>query len=176
VLQAIPQHFEKFFQLEKIDFQGIAIGVAAAEELDHDNEILDYLGSKPYFQKWSASQEAASRGLSKGNVRFQHDEKRPVGHLIDISYDDANKLVRVAAKIEEPVAKGMLASGTLTGFSIGGDYVKRTPMPNGATKYIASPAEISVCDRPCAPSATYTVVKGDGRTELRKLLPGILCL
>jgi len=170
----ITPEFRKFFQLEKYDeFQGIAIGVAAAEELDHDNEILDYEGSKPYFQAWSASQMKASGGKSKGNVRLQHDDKRPVGILTAIDYDDTNKMVRVASQIVDPVAKQMLAAGVLTGFSIGGDYIKRTPMPNGAVRYIAGPSEVSVCDRPCAPSALFSVVKGNGQTEMRKFAPRV---
>lgn len=160
---------EIFLQLHKFDpFEGIATGVAACEELDHDNEILDYFGSKPYFQAWSDSQKVASKGLSMGNVRMQHDSKRPVGRLLDISFDDELRQVQVVAKIEETEAKNLLATGVLTGFSIGGDYLKKTPLPSGAIRYIASPAEISVCDRPCAPSAVYSIVKGDGRTELRK--------
>jgi hypothetical protein len=41
-------------------------------------------------------------------------------------------------------------------------------MANGVTKYIANPSEISVVDRPCLPSAVFSVVKKDGSTELRK--------
>lgn len=160
---------ETYFQLQKVDpFEGIATGICACQELDADNEILDYEGSKPYFQRWSEAQSKASKGKSKGNIRLQHDEKRPVGRLLDIQFDDAAKAVTITAKIEEPVAKNLLATGVLTGFSIGGDYIRRTPLPSGAVKYIAGPAEISVCDRPCSPSAVYSVVKGDGRTELRK--------
>src|SRR6267154_3597670 len=161
-----------FFQLAKYDpFLGVATGVAAAEELDHDGEILDYNGSKPYFQQWSDSQFTASKGQSKGNVRLQHDAKRCVGKLSDIQFDDAARKVRVVAQIVDPVAKDLLRTGCLTGFSIGGDYIKRTPMPNGVVKYIAGPAEISVCDRPCAPSATFESVKADGTHELRKFAP-----
>jgi hypothetical protein len=171
-IESVPKQI--FFQLSKYDdFRGIATGVAAAEELDHDGEILDYQGSKPYFQQWSDSQFAASKGQSKGNVRLQHDAKRCVGKLSDIQFDDAAKKVRVVAQIVDPVAKDLLRTGCLTGFSIGGDYISRSPMPNGVVKYIAGPAEISVCDRPCAPSATYESVKADGTTYLRKFSPRI---
>ncbi len=170
--QIEPAPKQIFFQLAKYDgFLGIATGVAAAEELDKDGEILDYNGSKPYFQQWSDSQFAASKGQSKGNVRLQHDAKRCVGKLSEITFDDSAKKVRVVAQIVDPVAKDLLRTGCLTGFSIGGDYIKRTPMPNGVVKYIAGPAEISVCDRPCAPSATYESVKVDGTMELRKFAP-----
>lgn len=166
--------FEKFFRLEKMDFQGIAIGVAAAEEVDHDGEVLDYFASKPYFQKWSDTQKVASGGKSLGNVRLQHDPTRPVGRLLDLAFDDKNRMVRVVAKIEEDQARRLLQAGVLTGFSIGGDYVKKTPTGNGIVRYVAGPSEISVCDRPCAPSAVFSVVKDNGQVELRKFQKSIL--
>jgi hypothetical protein len=161
---------QKFYQLTKFDeILGVATGIAAAEEVDGDNEIMDYQGSKPYFQKWSASQLAASQGKSKGNVRQQHDPKRVVGKLTAINFDDDNKQIQVTAQIDDPVAKQMLASGTLTGFSVGGDYVSRSrPTANGVVRYVASPAELSVVDRPCMPSAVFSVVKAGGVVELRK--------
>jgi len=42
------------------------------------------------------------------------------------------------------------------------------PLTNDAVKYIAGPGEISVCDRPCAPSAVFSAVKQGGGVELRK--------
>ncbi len=160
---------EMFCQLAKFDeFQGIATGILCAQELDRDNEILDYAGSVPYFKAWSASQQAASGGKSWGNVRLQHDPKRPVGRLLDMTFDDVNKQIRIVAKIEETEARNLLASGVLTGFSVGGSYIKQTPMGNGVVKYIAGPAEVSVVDRPCGPSAVYESVKADGSKELKK--------
>ena len=71
---------ETFFRLEKFDpFQGIAIGVAAAEEPDNVSEVLDYQGSKHAFKSWSDSQFRISSGKSYGNIRLQHDDKKPVG-------------------------------------------------------------------------------------------------
>lgn len=161
-----------FLQLQKYDpFLGVATGIAAAEELDHDGECLDYAASKPFFQKWSDSQFAASKGQSKGNVRLQHDPKKCVGKLTTLTFDDTNKRVQVTAQIVDPVAKDLLATGCLTGFSIGGDYVSRKTQTNGVVRYVANPTEISVCDRPCAPSATFQSVKSDGTTELRKFAP-----
>lgn len=169
----LNEKFTRFFQLTKWDeTTGIATGVAACEEVDHDGEMLDYEGSKPYFQKWSATQQAASGGKSYGNIRLQHDPKRPAGLLPKpIIFDDKNKQVIITAQIVDPTAKAMLASGVLTGFSIGGDYIRKTPMLGGVVRYIASPGEISVCDRPCSPSAVFTAVKADGTIELRKFLP-----
>jgi hypothetical protein len=161
---------ETFFQLTKFDpFSGIAIGIAAAEELDHTNEILDYHGSKPAFKAWSDTQHKLSGGKSYGNIRLQHDDKKPVGILTSPpEFDDLNKKVKIETLIVDKTTKDLLSAGVLTGFSIGGSYASRTPLSNGFTKYVPNLAEISVCDRPCAPSATFSVVKAGGGQELRK--------
>jgi hypothetical protein len=161
-----------FAQLQKFDdFQGIAEGTIACQEPDGDREILDYFGSKPYFQAWSDSQFANSQGKSWGNVRLQHNPQKVVGLLISpLQFDDTNIKIKVSAQILDPVAKDMLMRGALTGFSIGGDYISKRPLPNGLVSYIAKPAELSVCDRPCSPSATYDLVCADGHTELRKFM------
>lgn len=158
-----------FLQLLKFDpIQGIAIGIASSETPDADGEQMDYFASKPYIQRWSQSQYAASNGKSFGNIRLQHDPKKVAGILQGITFDDANRQVKVKALIVDENAKNLLASGALTGFSIGGSYVKRTPLSNGLVSYVADPAEISVVDRPCNPQARFELVQSDGRTQLRK--------
>lgn len=160
---------EMFFQLRKIDsFAGTASGVLACEALDHDSEIMDYFKSKPYFQAWSASQFAASDGKSKGNVRLQYNGNTAVGKLTSLRFDDARKQIECEASIIDPVAREMLREGVLTGFSIGGQYISKTPMSGGITRYVANPSEVSVVDRPCLPNATFSSVKADGSEELRK--------
>jgi hypothetical protein len=161
---------ETYFKLSKVDpFSGIVEGIATAEEVDHDNEVLDYAASKPYFVAWSNSVQRDSRGKSYGNIRFQHDDKRPVGRLIQpLKFDDANKQIKIVAQIDEQEARNLLQTGTMTGFSIGGRFVKKTPLHNGVTSYVADPCEISIVDRPCLPSATFAVIHSDGTTELRK--------
>lgn len=158
-----------FFQLQKFsEFDGIATGVMCCQEPDFDNEIMDYFGSKPYIQNWSSTQLQNSQGKSKGNVRLQHDAKKLAGFLTDIDFDDRNKRVTISAKILDPTARTMLQQGVLTGFSIGGSYIKKTPLSNGLTQYIANPSEVSVVDRPCSPSAVFESVKADGTIQLVK--------
>jgi len=161
---------QTFFRLTKIDpFTGLCSGICTAEEVDRDNEILDYNKSKPYFVSWSNSVYKDSKGRSYGNVRFMHNDQRPVGILVaPLSFDDAAKTISVTARIVEPEAKDMLAAGILTGFSIGGQYVAKTPRADGTVAYVANPSELSVVDRPCLSNATFSVVKRDGSTELRK--------
>ncbi|MDE2468048.1 MAG: hypothetical protein KGL35_04735, partial [Bradyrhizobium sp.] len=60
--------------------------------------------------------------------------------------------------------------GVYTGFSQGGRYVKRWKDPENDTlmRYTAEPLEVSLVDSPCLPDATFSVIKADGSTELRK--------
>lgn len=160
---------QTFFLLEKYDpFQGICTGIATGQQVDRDQEILDYAKSKPFFEAWSDSVKKDSDGHSLGNVRLQHDEKKPVGKLTAMEFNDEAKLIRVSAKIVEPVAKDMLEQRVLTGFSIGGRYISKTPQTDGTTLYVADPCEISVVDRPAYPDAVFQQVKADGSIELRK--------
>jgi hypothetical protein len=163
---------QTYFRLEKYDaFSGVASGVLCAEEVDRDHELLDYNASKPYFQQWSNSVNKDSRGLSWGNCRLQHNPERPVGRVIEpLQFDDANKRIRCTVEIAEQEARDMLEKGILTGFSIGGQYVSKTPLSNGVTRYVANPSEISVVDRPCIPNATFDLVKRDGTSERRRLV------
>lgn len=168
--ETVPTNFKKFFLLEKYDaFQGIASGIATAEAVDRDKEILDYAKSKPYFEAWSDSVHKDSGGKSYGNLRFQHDDKKVAGKLNSIEFNDEAKLIRVEAKVVDPIAKDMLEQGCLTGFSIGGRYVdKSSPDKDGVVRYVADPCEISVVDRPALPGAVFQSVKADGSFELRK--------
>jgi hypothetical protein len=160
---------QPFAILKSVDFEGKVEGVIAATEPDADREILDYDGSKPYFVQWSQTQFANSGGKSYGNLRLQHDAKRVVGLITDpLIFDDKNKTIRVKARVVDENAKELLQSGSLTGFSIGGDYVSKRPLPNGLISYVARPVEVSVCDRPCSPSATFSSVKADGTIQLMK--------
>jgi hypothetical protein len=171
VPQAIPRDRELFFLLEKYDaFQGIASGIATAEQVDRENEILDYQKSKPFFESWSESVHKDSGGKSFGNVRLQHDDKKVAGRLNAIEFNDAAKMIRVEAKIVDPIAKELLETGCLTGFSIGGRYVDKVKQSDGVIRYVADPCEISVVDRPALAEAVFQSVKGDGTTELRKFL------
>jgi len=167
--KAIVSDFQKFFLLEKYDpFQGIATGIATAETVDRDNEILDYVKSKPFFEAWSESVLKDSGGKSFGNLRLQHDDKKVAGKLNAIEFNDEAKMIRVEAKVIDPVAKELLHEGALTGFSIGGRYVNKVKQADGNTRYVADPCEISVVDRPALPEAVFQEVKADGSFELRK--------
>lgn len=164
---------QSFYQLEKFDpFQGVFTAkMVVGGVVDRSQERLDYAGTKPYIQKWSDEQHESSGGKSYGNIRLQHDPKRPAGILTaPPEFNDATQTVRITGKIVDPVTKELLQEGALTGVSIGGAYVsKRTNPKDGVTDYIANPSEVSVVDRPCLREATFEVVKNEqGDVEVRK--------
>jgi hypothetical protein len=157
-----------FFRVNKIDEERrMVFGCAAAEEADRQNEVMDYAGSKPFFQAWSASVKKDSQGKSAGNVREMHGLSA-VGTLDQIQFDDAAKRIEVAAKIIDDDAWKKCVAGVYCGFSIGGRYAKSWQDSSGLTHYVADPCEVSIVDRPAIPSATFQLVKSDGSTEIRK--------
>src|SRR5258708_7194302 len=93
-----------------------------------------------------------------------------VGKLVAIEFDDALKQISVGAHIVDDGAWQKCARGVYTGFSIGGQYVKawKDEHDGEFVRFTAKPAEISVVDNPCVPSAHFTAVKTDGSCEFRK--------
>ncbi len=156
-----------FLPLTKVDVDARMVhGVATAESPDRSGEICDYATTKPYFQSWSDDARTASGGKSLGAVRAMHG-RIAAGKLTDISFDDDNRRILVAAKIIDDDEWEKVLEGVYTGFSQGGRYVARwNDETTGLTRYTANPTEISLVDVPCLPGATFEVVK-DGVVEKR---------
>lgn len=158
-----------FVPLTKIDEENrLVYGVVAAEVVDNSGETFDYERSKPYFQKWSMNAELTSNGLSKGNLREMHG-KVAAGKLTDISFDDDNKVIECCAKVVDDQAWKKCLEGVYTGFSMGGRYaekwVEKVAGGSEQKRYAGDPAEISLVDKPCIPTATFQLVKADGMVE-----------
>ena len=133
------------------------------ETPDRAGEVFDYTSSKPNFEKWSSEQAVASGGKSLGNVRVMH-KAEAAGVLTDIQYDDATKAIIFTAHVVDDDAWGKVEKGVFTGFSPGGKYAKR--WKDGVhVRYTAEPNEMSLVDRPCISSASFTMVKADGAVE-----------
>src|SRR5215472_6060037 len=135
--------------VSKREVYGILAEEAPDKTYPHP-EIFDYEGSKPYFLKWNEAFHALTSGLdepSVGNVREMHS-KSAVGKFTRMEYDDEGKRINVVAKIEDDAAWRKVCAGVYTGFSIGGDYVKRfdDPSSTGVKRYIANPSEGSLVD------------------------------
>lgn len=155
-----------FVPITKVDVkQRLVYGAAAVEEVDKAKEIFDYDSSKPLFEAWSAEAHKFSNGKSYGNVRAMHG-KVAAGRLDQITFNDDDKIIEVAAKIVDDNEWEKVEEGVYTGFSIGGSYEKRWK-DGDCTRYTAAPAEVSIVDNPCQPSARFTMTKADGSTEER---------
>lgn len=157
-----------FVPLTKIDVENrLVYGVVAAEVVDNAGEMFDYEKSKPYFQKWSANAELTSGGLSKGNLREMHG-KVAAGKLTDLAFNDDTKTIECCAKVVDDQAWAKCLEGVYTGFSMGGRYAEKwvEKMAGAEQKrYAGDPAEISLVDKPCIPTATFQLIKADGMVE-----------
>lgn len=160
-----------FIPLTKIDEENrLVYGVVAAEVVDNSGEVFDYDRSKPYFQKWSLNAEITSNGLSKGNLREMHG-KSAAGKLTDLAFDDDNRVIECCAKVVDDMAWKKCLEGVYTGFSMGGRYAEKwvekvSGFPD-QKRYAGDPAEISLVDKPCIPTATFSLIKADGVVEDR---------
>lgn len=155
-----------FVPLTKVDEeQRLVYGRITQEMLDKSGEVMDYETSKPYFEKWSADIEAASGGLSKGNVRVMHG-LTAAGKLTELEFDDTDKAIDVCAKIVDDQEWAKIQEGVYTGFSVGGKYAKRWTAVNDngekVKKFTADPNEVSIVDNPCVPNACFSMFKADG--------------
>ena len=158
-----------FFRLTKVDEAKREVwGRATQEVVDKSGEIFDYESSKPYFKAWSDGFAKDTGGKSLGNIRSMHG-KTAAGKVISIDFNDAEKAIDIGTKIVDDNEWEKVLEGVHTGFSIGGAYVKRWDDPKaGAKRFTADPAEISIVDSPCVPTAKFfDVVKADGAVEQR---------
>jgi len=157
-----------FIPMTKIDEEKrLVYGTATQEVKDRSDETMDYDSSKPLFEKWSQDIEKASGGKSLGNVREMHSNKA-AGKLTQLTFNDAAKAIEVCAKVVDDDSWNKVKEGVLTGFSIGGSYAKRWRDATGGTRFTAGPAELSLVDLPCCPTATFDVIKASGMVEQRE--------
>lgn len=155
-----------FAQIRKVDEEKrLVFGRAAEEAVDKAGEVMDYMASKPHFQKWSADIAKATDGANLGNVRAMHG-KVAAGKLTAIDFDDTAKTIDVCAKVVDDAEWKKVQEGVYTGFSIGGSYAdKLVQKMNGrdVTRYTAIPSEVSLVDSPCMHGAKFfEVQKADG--------------
>jgi len=157
-----------FARITKVDAKERMVYGRIAEEFpDSIGEVMDYKLSKPRFLEWSEDFEAATDGLSKGNVRAMHDDRKvAAGKLTEIEFLDDEKAIDVAAKIIDDNEWEKCEEGVYTGFSVGGDYGKKWK-EGPYTHYEAIPGEVSLVDLPMLKTARFSMVKMDGTVEER---------
>ncbi|WP_063898984.1 DUF6582 domain-containing protein [Burkholderia ubonensis] len=153
-----------FARLTKVDEEKrLVYGRATEEVVDRAGEIMDYATSKPYFEKWSEGIAKATDGKSLGNLRAMHSNIA-AGKLTGIDFLDDEKAIDICSKVVDDNEWEKVLEGVYTGFSIGGDYVKRwADAELNARRFTADPCEISLVDLPCVPTASFfSIEKADG--------------
>src|ERR1700722_8047040 len=156
-----------FFRLSKVDLvQRTVEGIATAELPDKTNEVCDYESTKPFYEKWPDGNKKATGGKSLGNVRAMHGNVA-AGKITDLQFDDAQKAIRIVAKIVDDAEWNKVVEGVYSGFSQGGEYVNKWK-DGDVTRYTANPSEVSIVDNPCLGEAVFECVKADGTSEMRK--------
>lgn len=162
-----------FARLTKVDEEKrLVYGRATEEVVDRAGEIMDYATSKPYFEKWSAGIAKSTDGKSVGNLRAMHGNVA-AGKLTSIDFLDVDKAIDICTKVVDDNEWNKVLEGVYTGFSIGGDYVKRWADKDVAAKrFTADPCEISLVDLPCVATATFfDIQKADGSVMQKAFKP-----
>lgn len=162
--------FNAVMRITKMDAaKRLVFGTITEEIVDKAHEVLDYATSKPLFEEWSQAFKDATGGKSHGNLRAMHG-KVAAGKFLSLDFDDETKKISGCAHVVDDAEWDKCEHGVYTGFSLGGEYVKRwtdEKDPN-IKRYTGKPAEVSLVDNPCVPTATFDFIRADGASELRK--------
>lgn len=122
-------------------------GKATGSDLDLDQQRCDPEWLKRAMPEW----------FKIGNIREQHDARRAVGVATEHEIKEDGHYIK--AHIVDPVAVAKTKAGVFTGLSIG---IAKARLDKGADgEWIRDGAiyEVSLCDRPCLPTATFTMCK-----------------
>lgn len=147
--------FAPIFKSQEQDDGSLMIyGKATGSDLDLDQQRCDPDWLKQAMPRWFGTGEIGDVG---GNIRMQHDPKSAVGkaHGHDVKEDGHY----IRAHIVDPIAVTKVKAGVFTGLSIG---ISKPVIEKTATdEWIRGGdiSEISVCDRPCLPTAVFTMCK-----------------
>jgi hypothetical protein len=167
--------FRLFIPISKVDKEKReVIGIATAEFLDSQDEVLAYEGSKDAVKNWV------------GNVREMHQAKA-VGKRVGVEFDDTKRTIEVRSRVSRGAADTWekVLDETLIGYSIGGKRVETTvkkasECPERVFKTVRGKkpekvrwtskwdmGELSLVDSPALPVATIELVKSeDGELTL----------
>jgi hypothetical protein len=151
-------------------------GVVTEQKPDKDNEVCDFEKSLPYYQAWVDEFKKSTDGISCGNLREMH-QLSAVGKGIGFDPRPKEKQIWMGFRIIDDEAWRKVKERVYRGFSHGGEKVgEQVPDPDypGCMRYVAKPVEISLVDNPCLASATYSLVRADGSTDLNKSVTDML--
>lgn len=145
-----PQPLRFTVPIAKIDKdKRLVRGVATAEVLDHQGQIVDYEAAKAACATWV------------GNVREMHQPKA-VGKRTEVVFDDEKKEIILESYISKgaPDTWEKVLDGTLTMYSIGanGKVAVDKVAPKGRL-FPEQMVEISLVDNGACPVAKFDIVK-----------------
>lgn len=133
------------------------VGYATTEDIDKQNEQVDFEASKEAFGSWA------------GNIREMHEPKA-VGKAVAWEPDEDRRGIRVTAQISKGAEDTWqkILDGTLKAFSIGGQTVNKVQQivkdDKGGQKHVTKITkyrltELSLVDNPANPEASFELVK-----------------
>lgn len=158
--------FQMIIPITKVDAKQRIVYGAIDETVDTSNQVFDYDSNKAEVQKWSSSFAKATNGKSFGNLRRMHQADKACGKFMEPVFNDAEKRVELAAHVVDDEEWAKVESGVYTGFSPGGKFLKRWK-DGGVERYTAELYEVSLVDKPAIPTATFTLIKADGSSEVK---------
>lgn len=157
--------FLPFTKVEALeDGTCIVEGIATAEVLDADGEIVDFEASKAAFSEWSDYFQKATDGESFGNIRSMHGNIA-AGKAVAWWPDEEHKAIMLRSHIIDPTEAKKCIEKVYLGYSIGGKVPKKDGyVGNHIVKYKLS--ETSLVDKPACPVALFSLVKLEVEDEL----------
>lgn len=165
------KNLKKFIPFVKLDEAKRQVwGIVTAELPDKDDEVCDYLKSKPFYEKVIRDMSKATNGGNLFPLREMH-QLSAVGKCIGFEFRDDEKEIFMGFEVVDDDAWNKVKKQVYTGFSQGGRCVGDMlpdPIYKGCNRYVADPIEASLVDNPCLPTARITVIKSDGSIEIHK--------
>jgi hypothetical protein len=154
-----------FTKIADTGTEHIVTGILADGKIvDKQAERLNYWGSKPHFEALAKEMSDATNGRNVFPLRLMH-QPRSIGYFKSIEFDDANEIIRGTAVVTDEDTWAGIKAGQYTGFSCGGSYGARK-YANGATTYVALPAECSIVDNPAVGTARFEYVSKAAKPKL----------
>lgn len=136
-----------FKSSEQDDGTLMIYGKATGSDLDLDGQRCDPEWLKRAMPEW----------FKIGNVRSQHDPKLAVGKATEHEVKEDGHYIK--AHIVDPLAIAKTKAGVFTGLSIGIMKPRLEKSAEGEWIRDGLIGEVSLCDRPCLPTATFTMCK-----------------
>ena len=172
--KAMTGEFRKFVPFAKVDAAKREVwGIVTAEVPDKEDEVCDYVKSKPYYEEVIAEMSKATDGENFMPLRQMHSTNLPVaGKSIGYEFRDHDREIFMGFKVTEDKAWKNVEDKVYTGFSHGGVKIGEMvpdPVYKGCFRYVAKPSEVSLVDNPCLGIAHFQYInKTTGEVELRK--------